>query len=146
MSLYWKNVHCRYIGELFFQALFEAGENRIGTVCSVLVDILTNRSEAQLCKSKCSWFFQGLIITDKFKWSQCYLQFSSVTPNWVKTVLQKIWRVSCMEALRIVSWPSVRIQYKLSFWSVCRFVGVCERNAQVRPDKSCKGSEWSTKL
>uniref|UniRef100_A0A673KXB5 Annexin n=1 Tax=Sinocyclocheilus rhinocerous TaxID=307959 RepID=A0A673KXB5_9TELE len=35
---------------LLFQALFEAGENRIGTVCSVLIDILTNRSEAQLCK------------------------------------------------------------------------------------------------
>nr|AAI08031.1 Anxa1c protein [Danio rerio] len=32
------------------KALFEAGENRIGTVCSVLIDILTNRSEAQLCK------------------------------------------------------------------------------------------------
>uniref|UniRef100_A0A673KXC0 Annexin n=1 Tax=Sinocyclocheilus rhinocerous TaxID=307959 RepID=A0A673KXC0_9TELE len=33
-----------------YSALFEAGENRIGTVCSVLIDILTNRSEAQLCK------------------------------------------------------------------------------------------------
>uniref|UniRef100_A0A9J8BZD8 Annexin n=1 Tax=Cyprinus carpio carpio TaxID=630221 RepID=A0A9J8BZD8_CYPCA len=32
------------------KALFEAGENRIGTVCSVLIDILTNRSEAQLYK------------------------------------------------------------------------------------------------
>ncbi|KAI7812522.1 annexin A1c [Triplophysa rosa] len=32
------------------KALFEAGENRIGTVCSVLIDILTTRSEAQLCK------------------------------------------------------------------------------------------------
>ncbi|XP_068077273.2 uncharacterized protein isoform X2 [Danio rerio] len=32
------------------KALFEAGKNRIGTVCSVLIDILTNRSEAQLCK------------------------------------------------------------------------------------------------
>lgn len=32
------------------KALFEAGENRIGTVCSVLIDVLTNRSEAQLCK------------------------------------------------------------------------------------------------
>ncbi|KAK7173781.1 hypothetical protein R3I93_003567 [Phoxinus phoxinus] len=32
------------------KALFEAGENRIGTVCSVLIDILTNRSEAQLSK------------------------------------------------------------------------------------------------
>ncbi|XP_067296083.1 annexin A1-like [Pseudorasbora parva] len=32
------------------KALFEAGENRIGTVCSVLIDILTNRSETQLCK------------------------------------------------------------------------------------------------
>lgn len=38
--------------ELVFQALFEAGENRIGTVCSVMIDILTTRSEAQLCKSK----------------------------------------------------------------------------------------------
>ncbi len=37
---------------LLFQALFEAGENRIGTVCSVLIDVLTNRSEAQLCKGK----------------------------------------------------------------------------------------------
>ncbi|XP_056314696.1 annexin A1 [Danio aesculapii] len=32
------------------KALFEAGKNRIGTVCSVLIDILTSRSEAQLCK------------------------------------------------------------------------------------------------
>ncbi|XP_059405794.1 annexin A1-like [Carassius carassius] len=32
------------------KALFEAGENRVGTVCSVLIDVLTSRSEAQLCK------------------------------------------------------------------------------------------------
>ncbi|XP_016346084.1 annexin A1-like [Sinocyclocheilus anshuiensis] len=32
------------------KALFEAGENRVGTVCSVLIDVLTTRSEAQLCK------------------------------------------------------------------------------------------------
>ncbi|XP_050967157.1 annexin A1-like [Labeo rohita] len=32
------------------KALFEAGENRVGTVCSVFIDILTNRSEAQLYK------------------------------------------------------------------------------------------------
>lgn len=43
--------------ELVFQALFEAGENRIGTVCSVMIDILTTRSEAQLCKSKYIRFF-----------------------------------------------------------------------------------------
>ncbi|XP_051533289.1 annexin A1-like isoform X4 [Myxocyprinus asiaticus] len=32
------------------KALFEAGEHRVGTLCSVLIDILTSRSEAQLCK------------------------------------------------------------------------------------------------
>ncbi|TRY60692.1 hypothetical protein DNTS_017086 [Danionella cerebrum] len=32
------------------KALYEAGVNRIGTVCSVLIDILTNRSDAHLCK------------------------------------------------------------------------------------------------
>ncbi|XP_056121462.1 annexin A1-like [Rhinichthys klamathensis goyatoka] len=32
------------------KALFEAGENRVGTVCSVLIDVLTSRSESQLCK------------------------------------------------------------------------------------------------
>lgn len=32
------------------KSLFEAGENRIGTVCSVFIDVLTSRSEAQLCK------------------------------------------------------------------------------------------------
>ncbi|KAA0716511.1 Annexin A1 [Triplophysa tibetana] len=32
------------------KALFDAGENRIGTVCSVLINVLTTRSEAQLCK------------------------------------------------------------------------------------------------
>ncbi|TRY60693.1 hypothetical protein DNTS_017086 [Danionella cerebrum] len=32
------------------KALFEAGEHRVGTVCSVLIDVLTSRSEAQLCK------------------------------------------------------------------------------------------------
>uniref|UniRef100_A0A672KTQ9 Annexin n=1 Tax=Sinocyclocheilus grahami TaxID=75366 RepID=A0A672KTQ9_SINGR len=34
----------------FVQVLFEAGENRVGTVCSVLINVLTSRSEAQLCK------------------------------------------------------------------------------------------------
>ncbi|XP_016396574.1 annexin A1-like [Sinocyclocheilus rhinocerous] len=32
------------------KVLFEAGENRVGTVCSVLINVLTSRSEAQLCK------------------------------------------------------------------------------------------------
>ncbi|KAI7812762.1 annexin A1-like [Triplophysa rosa] len=32
------------------KALFDAGENRVGTVCSVLINVLTSRSEAQLCK------------------------------------------------------------------------------------------------
>uniref|UniRef100_A0A3B4EML7 Annexin n=1 Tax=Pygocentrus nattereri TaxID=42514 RepID=A0A3B4EML7_PYGNA len=32
------------------KALFEAGEKRLGTVSSVFIDILTSRSEAQLCK------------------------------------------------------------------------------------------------
>ncbi|XP_050967156.1 annexin A1-like [Labeo rohita] len=32
------------------KALFDAGENKVGTVCSVLIDVLTSRSEAQLCK------------------------------------------------------------------------------------------------
>ncbi len=43
-----KCTHCL----CFIQALFEAGENRVGTVCSVLIDVLTSKSEAQLCKSK----------------------------------------------------------------------------------------------
>ncbi|XP_072549068.1 annexin A1-like isoform X3 [Salminus brasiliensis] len=32
------------------KALFEAGEKKLGTVSSVFIDILTSRSEAQLCK------------------------------------------------------------------------------------------------
>ncbi|XP_067296084.1 annexin A1-like [Pseudorasbora parva] len=32
------------------KALFDAGENRVGTVCSVLINVLTSRSESQLCK------------------------------------------------------------------------------------------------
>ncbi|XP_022523555.2 annexin A1 [Astyanax mexicanus] len=32
------------------KALFEAGEKKLGTVYSVFIDILTSRSEAQLCK------------------------------------------------------------------------------------------------
>ncbi|XP_059403037.1 annexin A1-like [Carassius carassius] len=32
------------------KALFEAGEKQIGTVCSVIINVLTSRSEAQLCK------------------------------------------------------------------------------------------------
>ncbi|XP_066514038.1 annexin A1-like [Hoplias malabaricus] len=32
------------------KALFEAGEKKIGTVSSVFIDVLTSRSEAQLCK------------------------------------------------------------------------------------------------
>ncbi|XP_036436145.1 annexin A1-like isoform X2 [Colossoma macropomum] len=37
------------------KALFEAGEKRMGTVSSVFIDILTSRSEAQLCKMKAAW-------------------------------------------------------------------------------------------
>uniref|UniRef100_A0A8C2C6N3 Annexin n=1 Tax=Cyprinus carpio TaxID=7962 RepID=A0A8C2C6N3_CYPCA len=43
-------VHVNALTVCFIQALFEAGENRVGTVCSVLIDVLTSRSEAQLCK------------------------------------------------------------------------------------------------
>ncbi|XP_073716814.1 annexin A1 [Misgurnus anguillicaudatus] len=32
------------------KALFQAGKNRIGTVCAVLIEILTTRSESQLCQ------------------------------------------------------------------------------------------------
>uniref|UniRef100_A0A8C1VDR5 Annexin n=1 Tax=Cyprinus carpio TaxID=7962 RepID=A0A8C1VDR5_CYPCA len=52
-KIYKHTVHVLTVSDfamLLFQALFEAGENRIGTVCSVLIDILTNRSEAQLYK------------------------------------------------------------------------------------------------
>ncbi|XP_016402942.1 annexin A1-like, partial [Sinocyclocheilus rhinocerous] len=43
-------VHVNALTVCFIQALFEAGENRVGTVCSVLIDVLTTRSETQLCK------------------------------------------------------------------------------------------------
>ncbi|XP_062844821.1 annexin A1-like [Trichomycterus rosablanca] len=33
------------------KALFEAGEKKLGTVCSVFIDILTSRSDAHLCKT-----------------------------------------------------------------------------------------------
>uniref|UniRef100_A0A671PA35 Annexin A1-like n=1 Tax=Sinocyclocheilus anshuiensis TaxID=1608454 RepID=A0A671PA35_9TELE len=45
----WTGLHTSSIHNMD-DALFEAGENRVGTVCSVLIDVLTTRSEAQLCK------------------------------------------------------------------------------------------------